>query len=59
MIADREVNDNNLPKEEPHEEKVDDTETEAKKATNVRIYTCIYQEILSLRALRVEEKIGC
>ena len=55
-MADRDVNDNYLPKEQPHEEQDDDTETEVEKAKNVRTYT-LCKEILSLRAQRLKKKL--
>ena len=48
-MTDCEVDDDYLPKEQPHEEQDDDRETESEKENNVRTYT-IYKEILSLRA---------
>ena len=38
-MADREVDDDYLLEKQPHEKQDDDTETEAEKANNVRIYT--------------------
>ena len=55
-MADHEVNDNYLPEEQPHEVQDDDTETEAKKAKNVRTYTLCKESTL-IKGLRVEEKI--
>ena len=55
-MADREVNDNYLPEEQPYEEQDDDTKIEAKKANNVRTYI-ICKEILSLRAQWLKKKL--
>ena len=37
-MADREVNDYNLPEEQPNEEQDDDIETKVEKTNNVRTY---------------------
>ena len=55
-MADREVNYDYLPEEQPHEEQDDDIETGAKKAKNVRTYT-LCKEILLLRAQGLKKKI--
>ena len=48
-MVDREVDNDYLPEEQPHEEQDNNIETEAEKANNVRIYI-ICKETLSLRA---------
>ena len=55
-MADREVNDDYLLEQQPHEEQEDNTETEAEKEKNVRTYT-ICKEILSLRAQKLKKKL--
>ena len=55
-MADREVDDDYLSEEQPHEEQDDDTKIEAEKANNVRTYI-ICTEILSLRAQELRKKL--
>ena len=55
-MADREVNDDYLTKEQPNEEWDEDIETEVEKANNVWTYT-IFKEILSLRAQGLKKKL--
>ena len=55
-MVDREVDDDYLAKEQPNEERDDDTETEAEKANNVRTYTKC-KTILSLRAQGLKKKL--
>ena len=56
LMADCEVNDDNILKEQPHEEYDDDTKTEAEKAKNVSTYI-LCEEILSLRAQGLKKKL--